>query len=123
MIGAHGNPPRIVDQQVPFETDRPLQRMNKTTVAVSDRNNATTAFQFHISAEPFPACDFMEIVPQRTIARHGCCFAEHNLPHVDGQQRMAVHMLGQCGNLRTERRLIIKTAAITVKLNMCQMSS
>jgi hypothetical protein len=53
MIRAHYNAPRIFDQQIPFQADRPLERMDERVVAVLNRRDPAARFHFRVAAEPF----------------------------------------------------------------------
>ena len=123
MISAHRNPPRIVDQQIPFQTDGPLQCMHKAAITITDRHDTAATLEFHVTAEPAAAGDFVQVVPQRSIPGHAGGFTKHYLPDIHRQIRMAVHILGQLGHARTDGGLITEPTTITVKLDMRQVSS
>ena len=52
VVGAHDDAPRIFDQQIPLQADRPLQGVDERFVAVLDRRDAAAGFHFDVVAVP-----------------------------------------------------------------------
>ena len=118
MIGAHHHAPRIVDQQIPFQPDRPLQRVDERLVAVLDRRDAAAGFHFGVAAEPLAFEDVGKVITERAVARHAGRFAEHHLADVDRDVLVRVDVLGQRQRLAVERVLVAFAAAVAVELDV-----
>ena len=53
MIGTHRHLPGIFDQQIPFQSDRPLKGVNEALFLIRDWHDAAAGLLLDISAEPF----------------------------------------------------------------------
>ena len=123
MIGAHRDPPRVIDEQIPFEPNGPLQRVDAAFVFVRDWDDAAACFQFCIAREPLASVDFVQKVSQRPVAGHRRRFTEQHLPHVGREIGVGVEVVRESGHLGAKSALIIRIATVTVELDMRQMGS
>ena len=96
MIGAHHHAPRIFDQQVPLQADRPLQGVDQRSCCLYLIGAMPQPASISISAENhLRAVDVAEVIAQRSVAGHARRFAEQHLADVDGEVRVRVDVLGQ----------------------------
>ena len=134
MVGAHGHAPGIVHQQIPLQTDRPLQGMHEALVLVGDGHDAAAGFHFDVGVVPFAAQEFVQVVTDRTVGGHAGRFAEQNLAHVHRQIAVSIDEVRRrtfeqslqpgCGHTSLKRRegiLIVRAAAVAVELDVRQV--
>ena len=85
VVGAHHDSPGILDQQVPFQPDRPLPGVDHARVLVFDRHDAAAGLHLGVAAEPLGLVDLAQVVAQRPVAGHARGLAEEHLADVDGE--------------------------------------
>ena len=49
VVGAHADPPGVVDAEVPLQADGPLQGMDEVLVIVRDRDHAAAGFELDVT--------------------------------------------------------------------------
>src|SRR5260370_6958090 len=84
MVRAHGHAPWVLDEQVPFQANGPLQGVYEALVLVFDWHDAAAGFHFGVDVSPAMASDFVKIVAKRAVAGHRGGFAEKDLADIHG---------------------------------------
>ncbi len=62
VVGTQRDAPRILHQQIPFQTDGPLQCVDKALLFIGNGHDTAAGFHFRVGIGPFMAGDFMEVV-------------------------------------------------------------
>ena len=83
MVGGEEYAPRVLHAQEQLQPDRPLQRVDEHTVAVTGRHHAAAGVALDVHAHPFVRVRVATVAELRHAVA-GCrhCLAEHDLPHV-----------------------------------------
>ena len=121
VVGAHHDPPGIVDHQVPFQPDRPLPGVDQARVLVFDRHDAATGLHSVSLLIPFRLVDLAQVIADRAVAGHAGGLAEDDLADVDRQVGVRIDILGQRRDPRRKRLFVAVAAAIAVELDVGQM--
>ena len=123
VVGAQGDPPGVIDPEEPFQADRPLQPVDEVLIGVRDRDDPAARLHLDVDVNPFPAREPGEEVPDRAVGRHARRLTEEDLPDVDRDLRVPVHMIRQVGHARAEQARLRLGAPVAVKLNVCQVDA
>ena len=116
MVGRQEDPPRIIDQQQQFQTDRPLHGVDQIAGAIRIRHDAAAGFVLDIQIAPFAAGELVEQVLPRTVGGDRDRVAKQHGTGVGRHVRMRVEVLGDFGRRRAHRVPVV--AAVGVVLRM-----
>ena len=97
--------------------------MDEAFVAILNRCDPAARFHFSVGTKPFRAVNVRQEVAQRSIARHAGRFAEKYLAHINGDVLVRIHIIRQRYDFGIKSVFITIAAAITVKLDVCNMSA
>ena len=92
MIGGQEDAPGVLDQQEQLEPNRPLQRVDKIPVAISERHQTAATVAFDIHADPLVRhrlAAIAELCLGIAGLRHGV--AEHDLSDIEADIAFRVH--------------------------------